>query len=1160
MTLNEMLSTSNSQPPIGISGRARRVFASLLLCSLLLLAPHMLMAQVTTATVFGTVTDSTGAIVANATVIITNLATNISTTLTTTNTGEYRFDLVPVGSYSLAVTAAGFEKVIQSNITLTVNQEQRVDETLKVGGSNQTVTVNSDPPQINLESAVVERTLESTEVDNLPILNRNIYNLLMLVPGVQNNTVGGNTLGYNQEVLQMNGGTTSNNNGTVSYYLDGGLNMTSLRNTGNDMPNPEALEEFNIQTSNYNASYGRMSSGVLSALTKSGGNNLHGSIYEFNRNTDFDASNPINQGGGVGIVHRNMYGATLGGPIRKDKTFFFGEFAGVRQIQPANFSGSTLPTFTGGTTGGGEAAGDFSAYLPSATTSATAACGGTATAFVVCSPTTHKPYVGANGYASNIITDPLDPTAVNIMKYLKGFENATVTSGGFTFPSYTGQEAKSYYTWEAMGKIDHQISPKQRLEGTYFYVNGYQQIPAGSPSLPWVAQSQIWTQQVLNASDTYTLSEHKINQAWLTWTRIIGGRENITNAGQAGRESLANFGSSLAVQGPPSLSQITVTGYFTLANTIDGPKAGTDFYSARDLFIWNTGKHELSLGGEASLNKDDQVTDLNNYGVFGFSSSTTARTGNALSDFVLGQINSTSQDAPVDAIDNSFFYSLFAQDNYRILPRLTFNLGLRWDLQTAPTDPQNKESTFVAGQQSTVNPNMPLGELVVGDKGVTRGTVGTSYTHFSPRVGFAYDPFGNGKTSVRASAGIFWGGVSGNEWNATSNYYPFSLRYTFPAQGTLTNPYKGLTTNPFPYVYTPGSVNPIVAGGSIEGAPLNFKWPKTYQLTMSVQQQLSRSSAVSLAYVGALARNISFSTDANYPVFNTATPTLNTSATVITRRPIDTGTLGQILAVDSDQTSNYNALVFTFSQRATKDVSFNGFYTWSKNIDSTTLNSSTAPEDYDNLKIDKGPNDYDQRSQFAMSIVWQPNYFNKSNHFVSSVLNGWHFSSVISLHTGTPFNITTGSDNNNDGNTTDRPVELANPFNTGTNRSSRSALAKEFYNPSLAVAATVPTTQTWCGYSTKAPADCVGAGPGGSDGTFERNGLYGPGFRDVDASLFRDFGLTERFKLQARAEASNVFNLVSLTGPNATLSSATAGTITGASSMRQIQLGIRMMF
>lgn len=1124
---------------------ARLQAASLLFVLLnLCLLPAGLKAQVTTATLYGNVMDSGGAVVPQATVSIKNLATNITTTVTTNGSGQYRFDLVPVGTYSVTVSADGFEKFVQASVPLTVNAQARVDAQLTVGQVDQTVTITAEPPQLNLESGVVDRTLEAREVNNLPILDRNIYNLMTLIPGVQANT-GGNTLGYNQQVVQMNGGTTSNNNGTVSYYLDGGLNMTAVRNTGNDMPNPEALDEFNVQTSNYNATYGRMSSGVVNALTKSGTNSFHGSIYEFNRNTDFNAGNSYYAGGGNPPFHRNMYGAVIGGPIRRDRTFFFAEFGGVRQITPFNFTGgATLPTAA-------QMAGDFSANLPAGAL-ATAKCGGTATAFVVCNPTTHKPYTKDGTHASNIITSPLDTTAVNIMNYLKGFENATNNAG---LPTYVGQEGQPVNTYEFLGKIDHQISAQQRLEGSYFYVNGFRQIPAGSPSVPWVAQSQSWTQNVANLSDTYTLNARQINQAWFTFTRILGGRLNSTNAGQSKRESLSAFGSNLAVQGPASLSQITVTGYFTLANTIDGPKAGTDFYSARDLFTWNAGTHALSLGGEFSLNKDILLTDLNNYGVFGFSASTTARTGNALADFVLGQANSTSQDAPVPAIDNSFFYAGFAQDDWRFRPNLTFNLGVRWDVQTAPTDPQNKESTFIAGQQSTVNPAMPLGVLVVGDKGVPRGTVNNQYTHFSPRAGFAWDPYGKGRTSLRASAGIFWGAVSGNEWNASSNFYPFSLRYTFPSPGTLTNPYLN-TPSVFPYVYTPGQVKPIVVGGSVEGAVPGFKWPRTYQLAASVQQQMTKSLALSVGYVGSLARNISLNVDENYPVFNAANPASNTTGTnLLNRRPIDTGTLGSVLGVFSNQTSNYNALLVNFSQRVAKGISFSGFYTFSKNIDSNVLNSSGAPEDYNNPAIEKGLNDNDQRNVFSTSIVWEPNYVNQGNRVLSTVVNGWHISGIVSLHSGLPFNITTGSDNNQDGNITDRPNLLpgAQPLPTA-NRGSRLALSKQYFNPSATV---------FCGYNPAASTSCAGVGPGGSDGSLPRNRFYGPGFRNIDASLFRDFGLFESMKLQMRAEASNVFNMVNLGQPNATLSGATAGTITSISSrgnMRELQLGARLVF
>jgi hypothetical protein len=1099
-----------------------------MICLLALLGGLNALAQSTTATIIGNVTDSTGAAITTATITVTNLDTKQPTVLTTNQSGEYRADLLPVGHYQVAVNAKGFKKFVQENITLTVDLLIRVDVVLGTGSESETITVTAEPPQLNMDNATIGNTVESSEVNSLPLVDRNVYSLLPLVAGVQNQT-NGNTLGYPQQVVQINGGTTSNNNGTVSYYLDGGLNMTAARNTGNILPNPEAISEFNVQTSNYNATYGRMSSGVVNALTKSGTDQFHGSTYEFNRNTDFNAT-PF-EATTKQPFHRNMFGGVLGGPAVHEKLFFFGEYTGLRQTTSNPVNSAVLPTAA-------EAVGNFSAFLPTASGAITscsqtlAAADTAAKNFIVCNPTTRTPF------ANNIITTALDPTAVNILKSLP----AANTGVGTLTPGFNGFIPSKTDWNEYMAKGDYQLSSRQRVEAMFFRNWGTTTIQAGGGNIPWAYQNQQWAQDNVNLSDTFTISDNKINQAWMTYTRIFGARANSPQT------SLTSFGSNFAIQGMPNLPQITVTGYFTLSNTIGGPEAGTDFYSGRDMFIYNKGKHSLSLGGEMSLNKDIIASNLNNYGVFGFSGSTTARTGNALADFVLGMQASQTQDAPVVALDNSFFYSLFAQDDWRILPHLTINTGMRWDVQTTPTDPQNKESMFVPGQQSTTNPNMPLGVVVVGDQGVTRGSVPTRYQHLSPRLGLAWDPFGKGKTSVRASAGVFWGSVSGNEWSATSNYYPFSLRYTFPKVGTLTNPYLN-SPSPFPYIYTPGKVNAIVTGGSVEGVQPSFQWPYTYQLTASVQQQVTKNLVVTAAYVGSLARDISFSRDINYPVFNATTPTANTTGNVLARRPYDTGVLGQILQVQSNQTANYHGLQVTFSQRLSKGFSFSGFYAFSKTLDSNVLDSNAAPEDYSQPQFEKGPSNFNQKHTYTTTLIWQPNYYHGANHAVKAVADGWSLSTIVKLASGLPFSVTTGKDNNNDGNTTDRANQTGAFYNPSVDRKSRAALVQQYFNPA-----------SFCSYSVSAPTVCPGVGPAGSDGSSERNGYYGPAQRDVDMALFRNFNIFRAIKLQARAEVTNAFNMVSLNNPNATLSSATVGKITSAATMREIQLSFRMTF
>ena len=1107
------------------------------ICVFALCLSPMLHAQLTTATLIGIVTDSTGAVVAGAKVTAVNVDTHFRSTVVSTSSGDYRIDLLPIGTYSLTVESAGFEKFVQTNIPLTVNQQARVDASMKLGATDQTITITDEPRQINLENATVGRTIEANEVNDLPIVDRNAYSLLPLIPGVQSNSFG-NTLGFPQQVVQINGSTTESNTGAVSYYLDGGLDMTAVRMTGNQLPNPEALAEFNVQTSNYNATYGRMSSGVVSAITKSGTNQFHGALYEFHRETNFnsDAWGATTRA----PVHRNYFGGVLGGPVVRDRTFFFFDYSGFRSISSALRNTAILPTAA-------EAAGNFSAYLPTTTSGSTTTCiaqtslsaaDQSAGHFIVCNPTTRKPY------ANNIITDPLDKAALNVLKVFPSANAGTTLA-----PKWIGYIPMPATYNEYMGKIDHKLTGRQQLTGSYFYLKGQNTIQAGSGNLPWTDQLQQYALHVINLSDTITISSNKIDQTWVTYTRSFGGRVNVPDSQLSNvpaDTTLTNFGSAFAIQGKPNLPQITVTNYFTLSNAIDGPTAGTNFYSVRHLFIWNKGSHSLSLGGEASLNKDILLTDLNNYGVWGFQQSTTSRTGNALSDYLLGLANSQTQDAPVTAIDNSFFYSAFAQDDWRILRNLTINAGLRWDVQTPPTDPQNKESTFVPGQQSTVNPAMPLGELVPGDAGITRGIVPIRFQHISPRLGFAWDPFGNGKTSVRGAGGIFYGGVSGNEWNSTSNYYPFTLRYTFGVPGTLSNPYSK-TVSPFPFIYTPGNVKAAAAGTSIFGMAPDFQWPYTYQVTGSVQQELSKSTVFGITYVGSLARNLVWGVDRNYPVFNVTTPSANTTTNVNNRRPINT--LGSINAQQSRATSNYNALQVTFSKRMSNSVSVNGYYAWTKTMESYGLDGGTT-EDNNDLALEKGPTNTDQRNLFVTAVVWKPNYFKGHGWLLDTTLDGWTISPIVKLYSGSPYTVTTGVDNNADGSSPDRANQIGNPYNSTISHGSRALEIKRWFDPSA-----------FCSYTLANPTACPGTGPAGSDGTSQRNGYYGPAQNDVDLAILRDFNLHESFKLQIRGEATNVFNMVSLNGPNGAINiSGTTNQITGAAAMRQIQIGARLTF
>jgi hypothetical protein len=1089
----------------------------LVVCSLfILLAVSLSFGQVTTTNMIGTVTDSTGATVPGAQVTITNTGTGYTRTTKTNTQGEYRLEFLPLGNYNAEITGNGFKKVVRTGIVLLADQPARVDAQLQLGQVNETIEVSSEIPLVNTSNPEIGRTIETQEIINLPLVNRNPYTLLDLVPGVQRND---NTivLGYPEQRTLINGGIDAGA-GSVNYYLDGGINMTGLRNTGNILPNPDAIQEFRVQTNNYAADYGRFQNGIVNTITKSGTNNIHGSVFEFVRNTIFNANDFGNQGA-TPPLHRNQFGGTVGGPIIKNKTFFFGSYAGLRQITSTFLNGATVPSALERTGNFSQSAGTFKPVIPGTQTSSAS------------NPN------GGTRYANDQLTG-LDPVAMNII-------NKFIPAPNLPNNKWQGVIPNPYNTDEFLAKVDHNLSDSQRLTFSYFETSGENNVRAGSANLPWSIQQFSWRQHNANVSDTWSLNPNMVNQVWLGYTRNFGGRLNLPQT------SLSDLGSAAVIQGTPSLPQLSVTGFFSLTQAIAGPVAGTNYYSLRDVFSITHGRHAFRFGGELSLDKDIQSTLLNNYGVFGFNGTATLPgTKGAtcpscgLADFELGIPNSISQDAPVNALTNTWYTAMFAQDDFRVTPRLTLNLGVRWDIQTPPTDPQDKESTFVPGVQSTVRPTAPVGLLFPGDPGVTRGIVPIRWNHVSPRVGFALDPFGTGKTSIRGGAGVFYGSVSGNEWNTTSNFEPFAVRLTLPANvkgtaGTLSNPYKGL--NPAPFPYNGG----FITGGNVFGPSTNFRWPYTYQLNFSVQQQLTQTLSFQVAYVGSLSHNLPFATDLNYPIQN-ATATTAT-ANVQSRRPDQA--FGPILALRSNQTASYNGLQISGQQRMSHHLTLNGWYAWSKSFDSVQIDNNTAQGGLQNVSNpfeDRGRADIDARHQAVISLTFQPDYYTGDNGFIRNVVNGWSISPIVRLHSGLPFSVSNGADSNLDGTNNDRAQLIGDPRNGSC---------------ILSGGATAPVGTQNCWFNTGAFAKNPTATGSPIDGNSPRNFLDAPGYKNVDLAIFRNFPIKESVKLEFRAEASNAFNIVNWNTPSGlTVGTSTFGQITGGQAMRQLQLGLRLTY
>lgn len=1073
----------------------------------LIALPFAAIAQTTTATIVGTISDPSGGQVPNAKVTARNIDTGLIRSVMTGEDGNYRIEFLPVGNYSIEIIpSSGFKKAFKGDIVLMVNDTARVDFALEVGQIDETVTITDETPQINTSSAEIGRTVQSREIENLPLVERNVYALLDLTPGVQSNNTGvatasaatnNNVLGFPEQRTIINGGTDGGT-GSVSYYLDGGINMTNLRNTGNVAPNPEAIQEFKVTTNSYNAEYGRFASGIINLLTKSGTNRFRGSLYEFVRNDAFNANNYAS------VVERapyrrNQFGGSIGGPIFKDRTFFFGTYSGLRQTTSRFLNNAIVPTDL-------ERTGNFS--LSSGTKPK--------------DPLTGTNLTTGTFFAGGIIpTDRLDKVALKII-------NDYIPKANLAGNRWQGNVPLPYNTNEYLIKIDHQLNEPHRLSVTYFNTSGSQTVFPGSGNLPWATQNFKWQQHNLNLSEVWVISPDKVNQVWLTYTRNFGGRLNVPAT------TLKDLGSSFSPQGVASLPQITVSGFFTLTNAIGGPTAGTNLYAIRDVFSWNKGNHSLKLGGEFSLNKDIQDTLLNNYGVFAFNNTAS---GNALADFLLGIPSTVTQDAPVTALTNTFYTALFVQDDFRVTSKLTLNLGLRWDFQTAPTDPQNRFTNYVPGQKSTVNPLAPVGALFFGDPGVERAGIPNRYKNFSPRIGFAYDPFGDGKTSIRSAIGLFYGSISGNEWGNMTNFQPWSTRLTFTnlnrrgTGATLSNPYNNYTGgNPFPYN---GSFS---NGGGFFAVSPEFQFPRTLQMNFSVQRQITNALTVGAAYIKSVARNLPFGRDLNYPVVN-ATAT-SAGANILARRP--NPAFGAVTILDSDQKADYEGLQITSSMRLNKLFSFNGFYTLSKTTSSVQLHNNTVlglAQNFTNLDAEKGPADTDQRHVFSMSFNFQPDFYNGDSKILKGILNGWSIAPIVKIRSGRPFTVTNGNvDANLDG-------------TGGTDR------ARLIGDPYLAN----PTAARW--FNTAAFAQNAIVTGVATDGTSPRNFLYGPGFSVVDLALSRDFKFGERYRIRLRGEGTNIFNMVNLGDPGSSVSGGSNfGVIRTGGAMRILQFGARFTF
>ena len=1052
-----------------------------------------------TGTIRGTITDSSGANIPAATVTASNTATGLKRTEKTNDSGIYVFTDLPIGSYTLEVNATGFANKRLTDATLLTGQSLGLDITLDIGAAGEEVTVTSARDLIQTATSEVATSVDQEQMQDLPLNARNPLQLTELTPGAALTTVGTESGQQDNVGLTVNGLRATQNN----YQLDGALYINRFFDSVPVLPSPDGLQEFTIQAANFSAEYG--GAGALVQLSsRSGTNQLHGSAFEFFRNTVLDARNYFNRAPNpVSPFKLNQFGGTVGGPIviphlynGKDKTFFFFSAEDLQRRSSPNSATIFLPTAA-------ELAGNF---------------GTTAI---------HNPTTGV-AYTNNQITTPIDPLSAAVAK---AFITPYYTSPGYnaTTGALTINPNANIDQTQYLIKVDHNVSATNHFSARYFYVEDNFQRAFNAPFGFYAAND--FRNQSLTLSDTQVLSNTLTSAVFVSAGRFARTQIPIS----PGLQNLQTLGASvpLGTANVPVFTGVraNISGFVDLFSGGALTQDPTTF-ELRAQAVKVAGRHTLTFGGTYERSRID-ATDFSY--TPGDNTFNGQRSGNAVADFYLGLDSTFFQDNGRKFYLRENRVGLFVQDDFKLSRDLTINAGIRWDPWLPPADLNNTLVGFIPGKQSIVAPNAPLGLLFNGDPNIQASIFQKNYKDFAPRVGFAYNVGGKGFTTVHGAYGIFYGFPEGLLYQRTDQNQPVNLylQINNPA-GTWDNPYAGYPGgDPFPRAHlTPSQFGNYTFVLPFAGGVLNpnsrVEYTQAYNLT--IEQQMPAGFVMALAYVGNHALHVEGSR-----YLNPALPVPGVVSTVANEnsRRLYPG-LGAVTVDDSYEYAIYNALQLSLTRRMQHGLTVLGNVTFSKTIDNSSdaTELATGPPNPLNFQSSRGPADFDQTVRFNAAINYVfPQYH--GNHVTEAVLNGWEGNLIANVYTGLPFTVLSGTDRSLSGVGGDYAdvVPGVNPhaLTPGMTR------AQEFFNPAAFAPAAL-----------------------GTYGNSSRNSLRGPGFEEVDLSLFRNLFPERRIHGQFRAEGFNVLNHANLANPVSTLSAAGVGSITSTVATSSANLGPRV--
>jgi hypothetical protein len=1097
----------------------------ILLASLVLLAACSNIWAQATAQISGTVRDQSGAVLPGVEVKATQTDTDTGRTVVTNETGSFVLSNLPIGPYKLEATLPGFREFVQTGIILQVNASPVINPVLEVGQVSEQVEVQANAAQVETRNAGVGQVVENARVLELPLNGRNVNELLAITGAAApapNNGSGRNPFLPSTGVqgVSVGGGSSIG----LNYTLDGANHNNSFENTYLSFPFPDAMQEFKVETSATAVQNGVRPAGSVSLVTKSGTNDFHGDLFEFVRNGVFNARNAF--ASKRDTIKRNQYGGTAGGPVLKNKLFFFGGYQGTPNRSDPLDVVTYVPTAA-------MVAGDFTAL-------ASPACNGGRQIAL------KAPFV-----SNRVDPSQLSKAALNLQKLLP---QTSDPCGKTIFGTPVKTNAHM-----AIGRIDHQKSDKNSIFGRYLLDSLF------SPA-PYTVSHNILAAKTLgidaltqafSIGDTYLVNANVVNSVRLTANRWVGGR---TGADYAGWPQMGVHAFSYV----PTHLTATVTGGFDISPGGVGPAKLAVFGGNDDLSVVH-GNHQLAIGTQLSWWWINSYSDFYSYGRATFSGQAT---GLPLADYVTGNVAQWTMGTPAPTLKRDKYAGAYFGDTWKVRPRITFSYGVRWEPFFASINRDGSTThfdinNFNKGIKTDKLLAAPPGMLFAGDPGVPgQSMMKDRWANFSPRVGLAWDVNGDGKTSVRASFGTFYDYPSSFFQVGLSNAPPTSQRNIISGVN-LDNPWANYPGgDPFPMPFgkdwtrnTPWPLNAVVTA-----IDYDTKNSLISQWNLSVQRQLASSWLVSVSYLGTESAHLWALQQLNPAVYIsgnctagqlglTANGPCSSTANTNQRRVLALANsqygqyYGTVNRIDSGATGSYNGLVLSVQRRAAKGVTLTGNYTFSHcisdNVLSNTGNSGNADGGYidpQNRRFDRGNCQADTHQLFNMSAVAETPKF--SNSTLRAIGSNWRIAPLLRITSGQFANfaaaggIITSSDLALTAIAAQRVNQiLPNPYGDKS--------YKNFLNPK----------------AFQLPA----AGTLGNSGF---NAIAGPGSWQFDAALSRSFQVRESQKVEFRAEAFNLTNSFRMDASKLvnTLNSGSFGQVNGALDPRIMQFALKYFF